>query len=106
MSEADMLVRMSVALKDIDIQVSISDYRLIQICHNIYEKTYEVVAEKINYEVTEYLLHTKKTSHPHFIEMFKEIYKRFMNRLKNSDRYHYLELKNFRSLVELLAGHF
>ena len=89
-TEVDMLVRSAVALKDIDIEVNISDYRLILICYDIYEKTFEAVSDKINYQVTEYLLHTKKTDHPHFIEMFKKIYKRFMRRLDNTEKYHFL----------------
>ena len=89
-TEADMLVRMAVALKDIDIEVNVSDYRLIQICYDIYEKTSEVVSEKINYEITEYLLHTKKTDHPYFLSIFKEIYKRFIKRLIDAERYHFL----------------
>jgi hypothetical protein len=76
-----MVIQLAVALKDIQVEVNISDSTICDISRKILERAVRYARKGLDYTQTQYLIMSKKSENPHFVSIFEAMSKHMFKEL-------------------------
>lgn len=81
-----MTIQLAVALKDLHVEVNISDSQIFGISRNIQERALNLAEKGLPYTQIHYLMTTKKSDNPYFARIFMILAKKSLEFLSNSEK--------------------